>query len=535
MKIEISDDFSSFLRLSSDFPKEISVVRTALTTEIPDAWLLKKMGSVKNTERCFMSVYNTVSVGLWLYILKMCKRYDIPVELSEGMKTYINSFQFDFDEFNKYVDDLFESAVNEKGNPFKPYDYQIDAAYKLLKYKRCCGELSTSSGKTLISFVIFKYLLDVVKVKKILYIVPSVDLAEQSASQYQNYESFLKKHTSGWEAGILRSGLRKKERAKVDSCNILFGTYQSLCKKPVEFFTDFNALIIDECHHTSATSMIHIINKMYNLKYSIGVTGTFPKDGLYENLVIQSYVGPVVHTLSADELINKEKRGTPIYVIMQYLDWASLEDKKAMWLIRSNKDPEDINAGAKVLKMEQKFVNSSYTRLKYICDCAIKTKKNTLVLFGDIKGGYGRKLYDYIKENSEKNVFYVDGGTKPENREWMKEQMEQDVDGNTVMVASIGTMGEGIDMKNLWCIFLVNTAKSERIIRQICGRGLRLYEGKTKVVLFDFVDDMKYSENKSQYENYMIKHGRERKQIYVEQNFPVYEQKVSFNVGEALF
>ena len=158
-----------------------------------------------------------------------------------------------------------------------------------------------------------------------------------------------------------------------------------------------------------------------------------------------------------------------------------------------------------------------------------------MILFGDIKGGYGKKLFDYINENSEKTVFYVDGSTKPENREWMKEQMEKDVDGNTVMVASIGTMGEGIDMKNLWCIFLVNTAKSERIIRQICGRGLRLYEGKTKVVLFDFVDDLKYTENRKQYENYMIKHGRERKQIYIEQNFPVYEQKVNFESVDALF
>ena len=54
-------------------------------------------------------------------------------------------------------------------------------------------------------------------------------------------------------------------------------------------------------------------------------------------------------------------------------------------------------------------------------------------------------------------------------------------------------------------------------------------------MLFDFVDDMKYTENRKQYENYMIKHGRERKQIYIEQNFPVYEQKVNFESADALF
>jgi len=61
--------------------------------------------------------------------------------------------------------------------PFKPYDYQIKAAYTVIKYKKCCGEISTSGGKTLISFIIFKYLMDVAGVKNLLYVVPSVDLA----------------------------------------------------------------------------------------------------------------------------------------------------------------------------------------------------------------------------------------------------------------------------------------------------------------------------------------------------------------------
>jgi type I site-specific restriction-modification system R (restriction) subunit len=95
----------------------------------------------------------------------------------------------------------------------------------LLKYKKCCGEISTSGGKTLISFMIFKYLMDVQQIKNILYIVPSVDLATQSAEQYEIYESYLKKHNNPWEIGVLKAGLNKKEKEKVYSCNILFGTF----------------------------------------------------------------------------------------------------------------------------------------------------------------------------------------------------------------------------------------------------------------------------------------------------------------------
>lgn len=533
MRIDI-DDSNNFMILGSDYQQELDVITESLTTEMPNAWMLKKMGSVKITGRKFVSDYGTVPIGLWVLVLSICKKYNISVQLSDRMSQYINQFQLDFDEFKSYVDTLFRGARNEKGKPFKPYDYQVTAAYMLLKYKKCCGELSTSAGKTLISFIIFKYLFDVQKVKKILYVVPSVDLAEQSAVQYERYETYLKKHNHNWSVGILRGGLSKKEKEKVESANILFGTFQSLCKKDHTFFVDFNACINDECHHSSNTSIKNVLTKCNNLIYSIGVTGTFPKEHTYENMIIQSYIGPLVHKFTADELINKEKRGTPIYVTFQYLNWGTQAEKRNLWLMRSNKDESDIGAGAKVLKEEQKVVNSSYTRLKYIAELAIKTKKNTLVLFGDVKGGYGKRIYEYIKDNSDKTVFYVDGNTKSENREWMKEQMEEDLDGNTVMVASIGTMGEGIDLKNLWCIFLVNTAKSERIIRQICGRGLRLFEGKTKVVLIDFVDDLRYSENGHYNNNYMWKHYTERRKIYLEQKFPVYEQKIDFDNQNSL-
>lgn len=176
---------------------------------------------------------------------------------------------------------------------------------------------------------------------------------------------------------------------------------------------------------------------------------------------------------TTDQLINVEKKGTPIYIIFQRLNYASMDDKKTLYLLRANKDQADIRAGSKVLNYEQKWVNDQYSRLKYIADMGIKTKKNTLILFGDIKGGYGKRIFEYIKENSEKNVYYIDGSTPETNRNYYKQCMEDDTSGNTVLVASINTTGEGIDIKNLWTIFLVNTAKSERLVRQICGRGIR--------------------------------------------------------------
>lgn len=246
MKVDITYD-NQYLVLSSDYIFELNVIRNAFTREIPNAWMLRKITSIRNTDRCFMNNYNMVPSGLWLELIKVAKENNIVLNMTEAAQAFLTKFQLDYDTFKKYVDETFADAVDEKGRPFQPYEYQIKAAYTLIRYRRCCGEISTSGGKTLISFIIFKYLIEVAGVKNMLYIVPSVDLATQSAEKYELYESFLKNHKHSWEIGILMSGLTKKQKEKVLSCNILFGTFQSLCRRDVEFFNKFTATLCDEC------------------------------------------------------------------------------------------------------------------------------------------------------------------------------------------------------------------------------------------------------------------------------------------------
>ena len=540
MQIDITYD-NQYLVCNSDYPYELQLLKNFLTREIENAWLLKKKMPYINTERCFINEYGMVPVGLWLEVLQFCKQYNIPANLTENTINYINQFQLDYSAFHVYIDEMFKGAEApvydtdgeiEGYKPFKPHEYQIKAAYTLLKYRKACGEISTSAGKTLISFILFKYFVDM-GVKKVLYIVPSVDLANQSAEKYELYESYLKVHHHNWQIGVLHAGLKKEEREKVESCNILFGTFHSLSKKDETFFKDFGACINDETHHASTTSIKKILTKCSNLRYSIGVTGTFPKPNSITNIEIQSYIGPVVYRLTSDQLINEEHAATPIYIVFQIMNWATMDEKRQLYYNRAQKavNDEDMTLGNKLLKQEQEFVNNSYTRLKFIGDYAIKMAKNTLIIFGDVKGGYGRKLAEYIKDNSEKNVYYVDGNTPSENREYYKKCMAEDHDGKTIIVGSIGTFGEGIDTPNIESIFLVNSAKSDRMVRQVIGRGLRLSKNKDKCVLYDFVDDLRYSEDKKKkyYNNYMWQHYLERKKIYKEHNFPNYEQIINFS------
>jgi superfamily II DNA or RNA helicase len=101
----------------------------------------------------------------------------------------------------------------------------------------------------------------------------------------------------------------------------------------------------------------------------------------------------------------------------------------------------------------------------------------------------------------------------------IKDSMEEDMSQNTIIVASIGCFSEGIDICNMWNIFLVESTKSDNIMAQLLGRGMRTFEGKEKTILVDFVDDFRYGMGYYQ-DNYLYKHGKERIEIYCNRGFP---------------
>jgi superfamily II DNA or RNA helicase len=96
--------------------------------------------------------------------------------------------------------------------------------------------------------------------------------------------------------------------------------------------------------------------------------------------------------------------------------------------------------------------------------------------------------------------------------------MEEEED--VSLVASVGTFSEGIDILNLHNIFTVESSKSQIIVRQILGRGMRLMPGKDEITVFDFTDDYRYGNHKYQRNNYLIRHSNERSLIYKEKKFP---------------
>lgn len=179
---------------------------------------------------------------------------------------------------------------------------------------------------------------------------------------------------------------------------------------------------------------------------------------------------------------------------------------------------------AKMFSNEQNYIINNKARLDFVVNVISRIPRNSLVLFHRIE--HGKKLYDALRQRSQKKVYYVDGGTDSDIREEYKKKMEAGEE--IVIVASYGTFSTGISIKKIHSVFFTESFKSEVIIRQSIGRGLRQHESKKEVIIVDFVDNLSTPD----WECYLFRHGQVRQQIYKQEKFNFDVKQVTFDGSE---
>lgn len=507
VKAEITSD-NRFIKIVEASQLEMEQIRHSFKKRITN-WrfnpLVKKR--IWDGYISFIDKYNRIPVGLWNELKQTCFKYNFKLDVV-GFESIIDS-DFDETDFRTWVDNFFEDHPT-----ITPRDYQVDACIPILKYRRNISEIATSAGKTLIMFMIFAYLIEKGKTRRLMIVVPNTNLILQTNEDFELYNNKKKE----FKTQLIHGGTDKTKK-EVD---LIIGTYQSLVKRDLFFFEGIDSVIVDEAHHTNASSIKKILVNCVDAKYAVGLSGTMLQNGSTEALTIQAYLGPLVNNISAS-FLTENKYATPIYVKIVQMDYASKEIKEKLNHLREKKNSGELD-GAQLLDLEKRLVVENRPRFLYISNFICKTTKNSLVLFQNVKDSYGRRIYDYIREKTaDKEVFYVDGSTSTDLREDYINRMEEG--SNKILVASFGTFSTGISINNIHNVFFVESYKSEKIVRQSIGRGMRLCEGKDQVNIIDFVDDFSTSPKNK---NYLLKHGEERLKIYKEQEFPYKLYKVTF-------
>ena len=235
------------------------------------------------------------AIGLWQEIYKFFKDNNVQFDgLMENQHFFKRKLQHSFEEFKQIVDNW--------GLKFTPRPYQYEAAYKILTWKQSVSGLATRAGKTLIAYIIFRYCIEYLGAKRMLMIVPSIDLVKQGFNDFNEYKEFFKTECV-WGGGKL-----------VESANLTIGTFQSLIKyldkkskkyNP-HFYDGYDIVFVDETHRATAAQMKTIISQpfMKNVKIAFGMTGTIPTKNTIPYYCLKTLLGATIQEIKPRQLMD---------------------------------------------------------------------------------------------------------------------------------------------------------------------------------------------------------------------------------------
>jgi superfamily II DNA or RNA helicase len=500
MKIEIYKENPEFLQVKQYTDEEIKQLEILLTKRIQN-WRFHPLVKKGHWDGYFQFLDKSYRfpIGLWKYVYQGMKEWGYDVQYIDSQNFF---YKLDKAQFVQWVNEWFSES------PKKPRDYQIDAAYDIICAKRSLSEIATSAGKTLIIFIVFMYL-NQNGVKNFLMIVPNTSLILQTVENFEEY------NVKGIEYKTKTYYSESSDKG-VDA-DFVIGTFQSLTKLNQDKLAGFRAICVDEAHYSNSKSIKNIISKCKNAIWRFGVSGTLGLNDSADSLTMQSYLGPNINQITSDFLI-QNGYATKIVIKQIYLSYLEKDIRENLRQLKYSNSLE----GSKLFDIEKKLLRESEKRLYWITSHIAKVTKNSLVLFQDIKGEYGKKIYRILKEKKpDFKIIYIDGGVSTSDRDKYINQMENE--NNVIVVASTKVFGTGISINNIHSIFFAESYKSEKIVRQSIGRGMRLLEGKTQVNIFDYVDDF----STDRYKNILLKHGEEREATYIEQKFEYQKFKIN--------
>ena len=417
---------------------------------------------------------NQIYHGLVPYVEKFCAERNYTSEINSEI-SITESFS------------LVEAVdfVRTLNLPHEIRDYQLNAFVQAVRNRRILLLSPTASGKSLILYVILRWLQES-DYKRGLLIVPTTSLVEQMYTDFESYgydsEEYCHRQYSG----------KEKHTNKL----LTITTWQSIYKNDADYFEQFDFVMGDEAHQFKAKSLTTILSGCTNAKYRIGTTGTL--DGTQTHrLVLEGLFGPVYKATTTSELIDK----------------GQLASFKIKCLILKHNEAVCKQARDWDYNTEIDYIVQNPARNEFIRNLALSLNGNTLILFQFVEK-HGKDLYTIIKDSvKDRHVFFVFGGTDVEVRESVRAITEKEKD--AIIVASYGTFSTGVNIRNLHNIIFASPSKSRIRNLQSIGRGLRKGDNKEEAVLFDIADDFRIGK----FVNYTLKHFIERVKIYDDEKF----------------
>ena len=321
-------------------------------------------------------------------------------------------------------------------------------------------------------------------VKPVCIFADKIGLCQQLK---QEMEKFL-----GVEVGLVGDGIEDYKDITVISVQSADDNY----------IKNAQMCLWDECHHLPASSLVSIANKCKNAYYRIGVSATPWRDA-GDDLLIEAVLNK-----KKDAVINASMLIEMGYLVKPEIYFVPIKQ------VFKGKNYQDIYNKAIVENLDRNKIITKIAYNMYIRD------KHILMLYKNIK--HGEKLLDTVsKRIGEKVKPFTIKNPKTNKDVTVRVRNVELLSGNDDTVKRLAVFeavkagfcrcliastiaDEGLDLPILDTLILAGGGKSSTRAFQRIGRVIRLHEGKTKGIVFDFTD----------YTPMLRRHSRNRQKYY---------------------
>lgn len=247
---------------------------------------------------------------------------------------------------------------------------------------------------------------------------------------------------------------------------VIFATVQSISKDLEKFSpTDFDYLIVDECHHAAANTYQKIFT-YFHPKFILGLTATPERsdgEGMLE--LFQN----VAHKM---DLKTAVERG--VLVPIRCIRVKTNIDLTDVRINGIKYNSQDLESKLFIPERNQLIVD---TYLKYV------NGKKTVIFCASVD--HAAEIAKLLRDNGVK-AEAVSGRDRVEVREKILKDYET---GSTNVLCACDLLNEGWDSPHTTVLFMARPTMSKTIYLQQLGRGTRRCPGKEDLLVIDFVDN----------------------------------------------
>ena len=319
---------------------------------------------------------------------------------------------------------------------------------------------ATGTGKTYASAFAMREL----GFQKVLFLVHRNQIAKQAIKSYRKVFG-----------GQVSMGMVTGKHQEYDK-DYVFATIQTLSKdETLQRYskTRFDAIVIDEAHHSAANSYKKVLD-YFQPKLWLGMTATPDKrdDNLEGRNIYEIFNHQIAYEIRLQDAMEEDLLCPFHYFGITDLDLIADEGKTSEEKVENFRYLTSDERVANVMK-QAKYFGYSGERVKGLIFCSrIDEAKELSVKFN--KNGW--------------RTLVLSGNDSEEPRAAAIERLAGEESGNALdYIISVDIFSEGVDVPEINQVIMLRPTQSPIVFIQQLGRGLRKAEDKEYVVVLDFI------------------------------------------------